>query len=416
MGYRKRSIRPSVTLSDVFGPEPVFNPRGSFHGYGWLHRELSTREFATGGVLPTAGATATICSRAVTSPAGLDLLADAGLPEPGPLLTYTDEAEYSERISEVIAAARPVVMQHVQRTDETPPESYWVARSLLAFLNNKGNLAELVPREALPRRRLVKPTDLAGLGRARANLPVALKAASDRSSGGGFAVILAHSPDDLERASKQFGGCRRVVLEEFLDIRENFCLNFAATDRESFYLGAAEQVVDAAGAYQGNWYEPDRQPPPEAVRLGREVMRGAASRGYRGFAGFDMAVLSDGRVKVFDLNFRLNGCTKVLLLYESIRRAFGAGCIGRGCSLRASGSFAAMCKTARAALQERLLLPLITYDPAAIPVPTGPPMLWGLVLGESRPEVEAKLGYLAARGLVRKAGGPSADAGHRRAA
>ncbi|NQT15274.1 MAG: hypothetical protein HQ582_21135, partial [Planctomycetes bacterium] len=387
-------IQPRITLSDVFGPEPVFNPRGSFHGYGWLHRELSTREFATGGVLSTAGSTPTICSSAVASPAGLDLLADAGLPPAGPLLTYTDEAEYSRRIAEVIEAGKPIVMQHVQRSDETPPESYWMARSLLAFLNNKGNLAELAPQEALPSRRLVKPTELAALARTHGNLPLAVKAATNRSTGGGFAVILARSPDDLNRASKEFGGCRRVVVEEFLDIRENFCLNFAATDREIFYLGAAEQVVDAAGAYRGNWYEPHRQPPAEAVRLGREIMRQAALRGYRGFAGFDMAVLFDGRVKVFDLNFRLNGCTKVLLLYEGVRRAFGARCIGRGCSFQAAGSFLAMCNAARAAFQERVLLPLVTYDPAAIPVPTGAPMLWALVLGEDRPEVEAKLGYL----------------------
>ena len=397
MAYATRPVRPTFTLSDVFGPEPVFNPRASFRRYGWLPPEASVLDSFTGGFLPAAGATPTICFAGVATGAGLDLLAEAGLPQADTLLTYTSQAEYYQRLADAIASGRPIVVQHVHRLPEIPASSYWVARDLLAYLNNKGNLADLVPAEALPPRRLVDVEEL----RTQADRPLVVKAVSDRTSGGGGAVIVARSPDDLRQAARKFAGCRRVVVEEFLDFQENFCLNFVVTlDGRIHYLGAGEQVVTASGEYQGNWFERDRRPPDEAIELSREIVRRAVERGYRGFAGFDAGVLPDGRVKVFDLNFRTNGSTKALLFGQGVQEAFGAPPAARLVGLHGTGTFSEMCRAAREALRRGIFVPLGTCDPTVFPGRAGSPAVSGLVLGESRGDVLANLQHLADHGLA----------------
>jgi hypothetical protein len=92
------------------------------------------------------------------------------------------------------------------------------------------------------------------------------------------------------------------------------CLHFVvAIDGDIRYLGAAEQVVDAAGRWQGNWIT-NEAAPSVAVAAGYEIMRRAVLRGYIGFAGFDVACCADGRLRVLDLNFRVNGSTTAVFL------------------------------------------------------------------------------------------------------
>lgn len=401
MDQKNRDIRPALTLREVFGPEPVFNPRASFSRYGWLPCGAPALDGLTGGILVAAGGVPTICSAAVVTAAGLDLLAEAGLPPVNGALTYADEAEYYRQIAAVIASGRPIVVQHVHRAEEIPASSYCVPRRVLAFLNNKANLGDLVPDEAVPSRRLIRPNRLVDLAVSPRRRPVVVKAATNRSSGGGNAVVLARSPHDLLQAATKFAACRRVVVEEFLDFRRTFCLNFVHTwDGNIHYLGAGEQVVTASGEYRGNWFARDRQPPVEAVEIGHEIMRRAAGRGYRGFAGFDVGVLPDDRVKVFDLNFRTNGSTKALLFLRGVQDAFGAPAVSLLTALRCQGSFSQACDVAREALHRGIFVPLVTYDPARVPYTVAAPFVSGLVLGDGHRRVISNLSYLARRGLT----------------
>lgn len=401
MGFPQRAMRPALTLRDVFGPESVFNPRASFSHYGWIPREASVLDALTGGILPAAGGCPIICSVGVATAAGLELLAAAGLPQAETLLTYASEAEYRQRIAAVIASGRPLVVQHVHRAREIPASSHLVPRRVLAFLNNKGNLGELVPSEAVPSRRLMAPKALLEPTVDPRWRPVAVKAVTDRTSGGGVAVVLARSPRDLVRAARKFAGCRQVVVEEFLHFQRTFCLNFVlAWDGRILYLGAGEQVVTRDGAYRGNWFGSGRQPPVEAIEFGHEIMRRAAGRGYRGFAGIDVGVLPGGRVKVFDLNFRLNGSTKALLFSRGVQEAFAGPSWSLLTGLQARGSFPHACDVAREAVGRGIFVPLATYDPSAVPGAVARPALSGLVLGWSRRGVLDNLKYLASRGLV----------------
>lgn len=401
MGRPIRAIRPALTLREVFGPAPVFNPRASFSHYGWLPRDAPALDRMTGGMLAAAGGMPTICSTSVVTATALELLAEAGLPPVDAVLTYADEAEYHQQIAAVVAGSRPIVVQHVHRVEEIPASSHYVPRRVLAFLNNKAHLEDLVPDGAVPSRRLMRPAQLVDLAVGSRWRPVVIKAATDRSSGGGHAVVLARSPDDAGRAARKFAACRRVIVEEFLDFQRTFCLNFVLTwDETIVYLGAGEQVVTDSGEYRGNWFARDRQPPVEAVEIGHEIMRRAAWRGYCGFAGFDVGVTPDGRVKVFDLNFRINGSTKALLFLRGVQEAFAESAVGLLTTLRCRRPFVHARDVTREALHRGIFVPLATYDPPPIPGTSDASAVSGLVLGDSRQHVLANLAYLASRGLA----------------
>jgi hypothetical protein len=129
------------------------------------------------------------------------------------------------------------------------------------------------------------------------------------------------------------------------------------------------------------------------------IVERAAALGYRGFAGLDMAVCADGGLRVFDLNFRLNGSTVAVLLHGEIHRTRGTA-VMRLRSLRATGRFDAMIGAAREAVARGLLVPLATYRPPGGSEPGGAPGLLGLVLGRSRDEVARHEEELTGWGLA----------------
>ncbi|MCH5374899.1 MAG: hypothetical protein JJ992_13065 [Planctomycetes bacterium] len=389
---RSPRIRPSITLREVYGDDCVFNGRASYSSYGWLPTEPAILDALTGSTLAVAGGLPAIRSRGVTTERGCDLLVQAGLPVDDASLVYASRDEYLQRLAEAPDSGRKIVFSHLHPPQEISHDVYWIDATLLSFLNNKANLPALVSEGSIPKRRVISAS-----GIARQGTPVVIKVADDLSNGAGFAVRLCHHQDDLLAAQRDFRTCDRVVAEEYLAIDRNLCVNFATVGREVVHLGTAEQIVTPSGAYAGNWLVPPDDLPQRAIDLGRGIMEQAAGRGYRGLAGFDIAVLRDGRLLVLDLNFRINGCTPSLLLYEHARSVlkFPLGCLrtwrGR------AGSFLDIYRVFSEAVADRYFLPLCVYEPAAGGNPEGVPSVSGLVFGATRVEVEAKLRYLHER-------------------
>jgi formate-dependent phosphoribosylglycinamide formyltransferase (GAR transformylase) len=208
-------------------------------------------------------------------------------------------------------------------------------------------------------------------------------------------VVICREPADVAAARSTLGGAERIVLERFLDIRRSLCVHVVIeTDGRVRDLGAAEQVCDERGHYGGNWLDP-LAAPPEIARAAASIATRAAALGYRGFAGIDMAECADGRLRVLDLNFRLNGSTAAVLLYDDLARTRGLA-VMRLRTWKGLGSFAAMIAAAREATAQGFLVPLSTYRPSA----AESPRLLGLVLGTSRDEVRRREQELEACGVV----------------
>lgn len=394
------ALAPTITLEQVHGPGHLFSPRphpGT--GYWLAHDDELTMDRMTGGQLSILGGMPILCSAAASTSDIIGLLAEAGLPTPGPdlLIRYASTAEYGRRLVQAARSGLRIVNTHWHPPGALPPESYANGQALVAFLNNKANLARLVPPAFRPRRSLCAPARVGAPP--PVPLPVVVKAATEEPTGGGNDVMICRRARDLPKAARYFARCRRVVLERVITMRRSYCVNFAVlADGRVLCLGAAEQICSGRGLYLGNWLDQTLPLPPEAVSACLTVARRASALGYRGLLGMDVAVCPDGSILVFDLNFRVNGCTAAILLDDAARRLHGH----RTAKLtvwRGADRYAALAAAARRAMAKGLILPISAFDPSAIGAPEAHPHVRGLVLGDSRRDVRRREVELAGMGL-----------------
>jgi hypothetical protein len=282
---------------------------------------------------------------------------------------YANRNEYDA----ILAAARPgeVVYKHVHPPAEAPPETYAVPRDLLVRLTNKSLLHEFVEPAHLARRRTVATAELSVSG-----LPVVVKAACDESLGGGDGVRICREPADLAAAARDFAAATEVVIEEYLPILSNWCVNFGVVPGKPVrYLGAAEQIVSPEGVHQGNRI--GRTPPEEILRAADSTVRKVRDAGYRGLAGFDVVEAVDGRAIVLDLNCRLNACTVALLLREAIHEWSGTATMVAA-SWETTLGDSRLLATVLELVDRQRLVPTGSFLPAE-----GKRTVWGVALGES---------------------------------
>jgi hypothetical protein len=263
-------------------------------------------------------------------------------------------------------------------------------------LNNKAHLGDLVPPEHTPRRTVVAAPCLSAHHPAAAIRPVVLKGATDESTGSGTNVRIAVSDRDIDLAVRELGGARQIVVEEYLPMAKNLCVQFAAQPSgEVHYLGTAEQICSNDGRYQGNWLTVDESQPNDVVRLGRHIMQRAVESGYRGIAGFDMARTADGRLLVFDLNFRFNGSTTPLLMHRVVADRWGASVMLKG-GFQFHGPRKRLLDNLRTAAEEHWLLPLAVQIPHEA---ADPPRITACTLGQSRDAIRQQLQRAAELGF-----------------
>lgn len=395
----KSPIIPKSTLFDLCGPGYAFNSRAPENAADWVPHDPAAADAKTGNQLLIAGRMPVLCSAGSATDAGLQLLREAGFDIAATPVTYRDPDERYEQLVRFAADGIIVIDQHVQPDASRRPGPTWVDASLLSWLNNKGNLAELVPVFCLPERVLCDPAQVdADTLRAQA-LPLLVKVASDETSGGGVSVRLCRSAADVARALATFSGCESIVIEGYIPMARNFCVNYAvAADGGVSYIGTTEQRVNAQCGYLGNWLGPDVAPPVALVDAGRGIIASAARLGYRGFAGMDAALTADGAFYIYDLNFRFNGSTTPLLIHAAVAQRSGLPC-AQYHIWQYAGAFGEMLAALRTFMREGRFVPFGTFDPAAMDYADSRPCVAALLLGESRDAITADERRLAAAGF-----------------
>jgi hypothetical protein len=164
------------------------------------------------------------------------------------------------------------------------------------------------------------------------------------------------------------------VVEEHLDVASNWCVNFAVVPAEPVrYLGAAEQIVSAEGAYEGSRI--GRIAPADVVGVGHSIAEAARDAGYRGIAGFDIVQTAHGRTVALDLNCRLNACTTALLLRHDLEEWSGSATMVAGSWETALDDSRLLDRVAQL-VDRRVLVPTGSFLPRA-----GLRRIWGVVLG-----------------------------------
>jgi hypothetical protein len=390
MHPENRSISPSITLADIYGPNTIYNSRASASAFKWIFRDLPMVEAFTGNQQTIMGEMPMICSSSVSTAEGRDLLQQAGLQVALHRYSYFSEEDFQKLLAQLISSPYTLVVQHVYPPSELPAHKYWIAPELLSFLNNKAHLTQLVPAEHTARRLVVETATITESALPPLPFPCVLKVVSDHSSGTGVGVVICSNADDFQAAKKHFHTCQQVVVEEFVTVKRNLCVQFAATQQGSIqYLGAAEQVTTEQGNYTGSWLDPHVQPTEHMIQAGQRIMEKAVALGYKGVAGFDIVLSFDERVIVLDLNFRVNGSTASILLQQGITQAYGVSTL-RYTSWRWRGATAQRLARAQQFIQQGYFVPLSFYDAEASPYPEAISRLLGIVIGQSREEVAAR--------------------------
>lgn len=396
---KRTSLLPSLALDAIYGPDLVLVPWPSSSRCRWLPLSIVAKERLSGGMLTVAGALPVLCSTSVASPDNLQLLRDAGFCVPEKLYLFRNSSEHQALFADLLQSKAKVALQHVYPVSELPPQQCWVPPAALSYLNNKANLENFVDTPLLPSRQKVslnRLPDGAGIW----GWPVVVKAVTDESTGGGYDVMICRNSEDVAQASTFFSPCAHVIVEKYLPMHRNLCLNFGVNPEGGItYLGSCEQIIDDQGNYHGNWLEGQGDAPAVAIEAGFQVCRKGFARGYYGCVGIDMAVLEDGRVVVYDLNFRLNGSTPALMLADAIRRQH-PGTLMCLRSFSCKDSFQKVLDIVYAAMADGFFLPLVSCNPAAGECPEECPSVSGLVLGGTHEEITERLKELETSGLM----------------
>jgi hypothetical protein len=385
-------------MAGVYGPGHVYAPRAHPRTCEWINPDPALRDVITGSHLTIAGDMAVVCSAGVTTPLGLELLAEAGLQPAASTNTYYDEQQAIEIATRFAGCGTKIVVQHIYPDGVLNDSALWIDPRLLSYLNNKANLAELVPEAHVATRRVMTPETFFSDGAAQP-FPIVLKVATDLSNGGGFDVAICRTIDGLAAARERFAGCERLVVESFQSVLRNLCLHYAVMpDGTTRYLGFADQDIDANGRYRGNWISLGSTLPSEVIDIGLAIVTRGALLGYRGFVGIDIAGTEDARWVVLDLNFRVNGSAAAVLLAPAIQRAVGPCCLHLR-SFSCDAGFTRLLSETRSALRSGSLIPLCMFDPTAAGHAGQPSRLSALIVAESQACAHRIETELVARGL-----------------
>lgn len=277
-----------------------------------------------------------------------------------------------------------------------PLSAQLVAPDVWRRLNAKRHLDRIVPTEHLAPRRIVDVGELPSLAFTG---PVFVKSASELATGWGHAVRACETRAQLVQAAReltQASGEREIIVEQALPVSACWCVNIVVAPERTRFVGAAEQLFSSPGQQSGSIIDPDAALPPEGAALAVKIGEAAAADGFIGIAGLDIGRTPDGRLYVFDPNFRGNACTSQVLLHASAARRADAR-VSHSVAGRVPLGMRPLLAALEAPMREGWLVPTRLLDAALLDAAEGHSQYDGFVLGRDRREAVARAREIAAR-------------------
>lgn len=327
------------------------------------------------------------CHAAVASRKGLDHLMESGHRLPMQIHPYDNDADLIQSLQRHVSDGWKIVANHFPFPDCLPPEAFWVDPQLVARINHKGLLQEWVSEAHLPLRTLQAPesiVDYAG------PFPVVIKIASSQSCGGGTYVARCQDLRQLRAMLAKSEGADAVILEEWIDFEELWCLNYAVHgDGTVSELGAAQQLIAGDLSFLGNQFCASHVCSQDLRVTGLAVARRIQAAGYRGILGMDIGVTSSGRHFVYDINARMNASTAPLLALANHPwlRAYPTQQTVR---LEHADGLEQAIRISNSAWREKRFLPLSTFDPSVAHL-GGKAYVSGLINGDDPRDIRRYL-------------------------
>jgi hypothetical protein len=133
--------------------------------------------------------------------------------------------------------------------------------------------------------------------------------------------------------------------------------------------------------------DPEFMFPDEGRLLSVRAGEAARRMGYRGIAGLDIGLRNDGRLVVFDPNFRANSSTAQLLFHDSAVARTGHS-VTRSFHAEPDCTFKALTTRLEAPIRDGWFVPTRLFNGEKHTLSMGRHIVTGFVLGHDRIEAE----------------------------
>jgi len=385
---------PKLSSDQLFPPEAAYMARTDLFEtrmLGYVPAQLDT---VTGLLQGFLNGRCAIRHEAGVGPEVQAIFRRAGLVVEEETLVYRTLAEAESLAEDLVARGKRLFWPYPLPKGRYPETAHLVPTDLYRSLNAKRTLGDLVPLEHLARRCVLSHESLAAF---EPSSPVFLKSAGDAATGWGHAV--RYCPDRAtfaearEWMAAHLESVPSVIVEEAMDLACCWCAGLAVLESGATCFGGAEQLFSAPGQQLGSILDPEKPFPGEALDLAVRVGEAARSRGFRGLAGLDIGLTLEGRLIVFDPNFRFNSSSSQLLLHDSAASRAGLGA-SRSFQACPGGSFQGVAEALMAPIDEGWFVPTRCFNGEKHPLVEGRHTITGLVLGRDRAGAEAAVARL----------------------
>jgi hypothetical protein len=315
----------------------------------------------------------------------LAVLDRAGLEVAEDMRIYERPEEAEQIARELVEEGYKLFWPYPLPEDRYPDDAHLVAPGLWRRLNAKQNLDAIVPAANLAPRQIMRLAEL----RSRAfECPVFIKAGGDAPTGAGVAVRPCTDQASWLDAIAWFEGqgeIDSVIVERDVPVRCCWCVMILVRRDGTTCVGAAEQTFQSAARQSGSVIDPDNPLPPGAAELAVKVGDVARRQGFIGIAGLDIGLAHDGRLIVFDPNFRFNASSTQVLLHGSASRRGGFSA-SASVFTTTRLALADIAKAVRGPIDDGWFVPTRLIDAALLPEAEGISFCTGFVLGACREE------------------------------
>jgi len=313
-----------------------------------------------------------------------DIYRYAGIEVEEETLIYRSADEAEAFADDMIAQGKRLFSPYPLCSGRFPDNSQIVPAKLYRMLNAKINLERLAPAEFLPKRQVLSHKELLEFN---PSTPVFIKSASEAATGWGFAVHACHDADDLKRAQQWFARYRQqipfILVEEWVNVSTCWCAGVVISEDQTICIGGAEQIFSSPGQQVGSVIDPENPFPQAGKRLAILIGEAARQEGFRGIAGLDIGLTKDGRIVVFDPNFRFNSSSTQLLFHDSAVQRSNLP-VSRSFQATPHGQFKTLACRLKKAIDRGQFIPTRLFNGEKHPHANGAHIVTGFVLSEDR--------------------------------
>ncbi len=387
-------LPPALTTDLLYPPDAAFMARTDLvvtKMLGYTKLQLDTVTTLLPGLL---NGLCTVRHEAGAGPEVIGIYRRAGVKIAEDTFTFRTQEEAEVIADRLIAQGKRLFWPYPPTDMRYPEEAHLVSPELSRFLNAKVNMPAFIPPQHLALRRILSFDELKAF---KFSGPVFLKAAGDAATGWGFAVRACQDFTAFQNARQWFTEHRdsipSVIMEEAVELVNCWCAGLAVGAAKTVCFGGAEQLFNSPANQSGSIIDPDAAFPEAARALAVQIGKNAGKLGFKGIAGLDIGLASDGRLIVFDPNFRFNSSTSQLLFHESAAARSGLS-VSCSVQLTPTMSFSELAVHLEAPISDGWFVPTRIFNGEKHSLSEGRHIVTGFVLGRDRTDAKKAVALL----------------------